>query len=119
MLPLFNFNSCFHLVVDVLVEMNKLNKKNQFDMVSISTIGCTFDASISILKIRFLCNFNLKFCQLTKYLGPFSFGRWVDDALRWRATNDLEGPYHPMHHGSTFYAKDSLKKCMSMGANYV
>jgi len=49
MLPLFNFNSCFHLVVDVLVELNKLNKKNQFDMVSISIVGCTFDASISIL----------------------------------------------------------------------
>jgi hypothetical protein len=56
---------------------------------------------------------------LTKHLGPFLFGRWVDDALRWKATNGLEGPYHPMHHGSTFYAKDSLEKCMSMGANYV
>lgn len=119
MLPLFNFNSCFHLVVDVLVELNKLNKKIQFDMVSISTIGCTFNASISILKICFLCNFNLFFCQLIKHLGPFLFGRWVDAALRWRAPNGLEGLYHPMHHGSTFYAKDSLEKCMNMGANYV
>jgi hypothetical protein len=55
---------------------------------------------------------------LTKHLGPFSFGRWVDDALRWKATNGLEGPYHPMHHGSTFYAR-AFKECMSMEANYV
>jgi len=56
---------------------------------------------------------------LAKHSGPFSFVRWVDDALRWKATNGLEGPYHPMHHGNTFYVEDNLKKCMSMDANYV
>jgi hypothetical protein len=42
-----------HLVVDVLVELNKLNEKIQYDMVNISAIGRTVDASISILRNTF------------------------------------------------------------------
>jgi hypothetical protein len=43
-----------HLVVDVLVELNKLNKKIQYDMVNnILAIGCTLDAFISILRDTF------------------------------------------------------------------
>jgi hypothetical protein len=37
-------------VIDVLKELNKLNKKFKFDMVDISAIGSTLDAFISIWK---------------------------------------------------------------------
>jgi hypothetical protein len=42
-----------HLVVDVLVELNKLNEKIMTILVNISAIGCTLDASISILRNTF------------------------------------------------------------------
>jgi hypothetical protein len=40
----------FHLVIDALEELSKLNKKFKFDMVDISTIGSTLNAFISIWK---------------------------------------------------------------------
>jgi hypothetical protein len=59
-----------HLVVEVLVELNKLKEKIQYDLVNISAIGCTLDASISILKDTF-CGLGPNFDKLTKKLGPF------------------------------------------------
>jgi hypothetical protein len=40
----------FHLVIDALEELSKLNKKFKFDMVDIWAIGSTLDAFISIWK---------------------------------------------------------------------
>jgi hypothetical protein len=56
---------------------------------------------------------------LTKHLGPFLSKGWVDGALKWGTTNDLENTYHPMHHGRVFDRNDSLEKCMSMGVDHV
>jgi hypothetical protein len=47
-------------------------------MVDISTIGCTLDASIYILKRHFLCGPNSNFGWWTKHLKPFLSRRWVD-----------------------------------------
>jgi hypothetical protein len=38
----------FHLAIDALEDLSKLNKKFKFDMVDISAIGSTLDAFISI-----------------------------------------------------------------------
>lgn len=88
-------------------------------MVDISTIGCTLDASIYILKMHFLCGPSSSFGWWTKHLGPFLSRGWVDGTWRWLATNGFEGTYHPMHHGRIFHVDDSLEKCMNMQANYV
>ncbi len=47
-------------------------------MVDISTIGCTFDASNSILRTHFLCGLSSNFGRLTKHLRPFLSKGWVD-----------------------------------------
>ncbi len=52
------------------MELNKLKEKIQYDLVNISAIGCTLDASISILKDTF-CGLGPNFDKLTKKLGPF------------------------------------------------
>jgi hypothetical protein len=66
-------------MIDILMELNKLNKKIQFNMVDISTIECTLDASISTFVVwpQFKC------WSVTKHLGPFLSKRWVDGVLRW------------------------------------
>ncbi len=76
----FQYQFMLHLVVDVLVELNKLKKKIQYDMADISTIGCTLNASISFLKRHFLCSPNPNFGQSTKHLKPFLSNGWVDGA---------------------------------------
>ena len=60
-----------HLVVNVLVELNKLNQNCQYDLVDISTIKFTLDSTISILMRHFLCGYVPSFGRLTKNLGPF------------------------------------------------
>ena len=52
---------------------------------------------------------------LIKNLGPFLSQAWVDGALRWRV-NDVEGTYHPMHHGQYLDREDALEDCKTMGA---
>ena len=39
--------------------------------------------------------------------------------LRWRANNDVEGTYHPMHHGHNFYWEDTIEECNMMGSMYM
>jgi hypothetical protein len=43
----------------------------------------------------------------------------VDGVLRWRANVDVEGTYHPMHHGQFFDQEDTLEECKMIGAMYV
>ena len=45
---------CIHLLVDVLIELNKLNRKFQEDHVDITSIGSTLDFSISMFHKWFL-----------------------------------------------------------------
>jgi hypothetical protein len=59
-------------------------------MADISAIGCTLNASISLLKRHFSCSPNPNFGQSTKHLRPFLSNGWVDGALRWGATNGLK-----------------------------
>jgi hypothetical protein len=66
-------------MIDIFMELNKLNQKIQFNMVDISTIECTLDASISTFVVwpQFKC------WSMTKHLGLFLSKGWVDNVLRW------------------------------------
>jgi hypothetical protein len=66
------------------------------------------DSSISIFMRHFLCDHWPNFGGSTNNLGPFLSQAWVDGVLIWRANDDVEGTYHPMHHGQIFYQEDTL-----------
>jgi len=42
---------------------------------------------------HFLCGHGPNFGWLTKILGPFMFGAWVDGALRWRTNDEITCTY--------------------------
>jgi len=52
-------------------------------MANISAIGCTLDASISILRTHFFCGPNSNFGRLTKHLKPFLSKGWANGVLKW------------------------------------
>jgi hypothetical protein len=75
----FNFNSCFHLVVNILAQLNIFNQNFQNDIVDISTIEFTLDASISILAWHFLSKHGPNFGRFTKNFVSGCLSRaWVD-----------------------------------------
>ena len=106
------------VLVNVLAVLNKLNWKNQHDLVDISTIGSTFDLSFFILHRHFLCGYGCDYGRWPRTWVHYCQS-WVDGALRWRANDDVEGTYHPMHHRWIFDWKDGLDECKMMGAMYV
>ena len=114
----FLFQFMFYLMGNVLAEVDKLKQKIQYDLVEFSPSRLTLVSSISILKSHFLCGQRPNHGRLTKDLGPFSSQAWVDGVLRWGA-NDVEGTYHPMHHGQIFDWEDTLEECKMIGAIYV
>lgn len=68
----FQVQFWLHLLADVLLELNKLNKKIQEENVEITTIGSFLDVTLSVLKRRFL-------------RGHLEFGvggRYIDQLLR-------------------------------------
>ena len=56
------------------------------------------------------------FAQWTKNLGSFLSQAWVDDVLRWKANDDVEGTYHPMHHKRILYEENTLEECKMVRA---
>jgi hypothetical protein len=77
-------------------------------MVDISTIGCTLNASISILRTHFLCGPSSNFGQLTKHLRSFLSKGWVESVLKWGATNGCKNTYHP-----TVHCWGTQKECLT------
>jgi hypothetical protein len=49
---IFQIQFCIHLLVDVLIELNKLNQKFQEDHVDITSIGTTLDVTINMVFSR-------------------------------------------------------------------
>jgi hypothetical protein len=43
------------MLVDVLCELNKSNKKFQYDLVDITSIGSGLEVCVSVLRRLFLC----------------------------------------------------------------
>ena len=62
------FQLFIHLLVDVLLELNKLNRKFQFDLVDITSIASTIDVTINLLRRNYL---GVSFGTTTKHLGIF------------------------------------------------
>jgi hypothetical protein len=56
------------LLVDVLIEFNKLNQKFQVDIVDITSIASTIDVTINLLRKHYL---DVSFGTTTKHLGIF------------------------------------------------
>ena len=59
----------------------------------------------------FLCGHGPNCRQSTKNSNPLFTQAWVDGVLRWRANDDIEGTYHPMHHKQNFDRKNTLVEC--------
>jgi len=51
---IYSIKFCFHMLADVLVELNKLNKTFQVENVDITTIGLALEVTISTLSRWFL-----------------------------------------------------------------
>ena len=51
---IFQVKFCIHLLVDMLIELNKLNQKFQRGHVYNTSIGTTLDVTIIMLRKRFL-----------------------------------------------------------------
>ena len=88
-------------------------------MVDILAIRPTLNSPDAILKRHFLCGHGPNFGRPIKNLGLFLSRAWVDGVLRWRANDDVEGTYHPMHHRQIFDKDDTLEEYKKMGAVYV
>ena len=59
------------MLVDVLCELNKLNKKFQYDLVDITSIGLGLEVCVSVLRRLFLCGTWPTFGRDAKNLGNF------------------------------------------------
>ena len=59
------------MLVDVLCKLNKLNKKFQYDLVDITSIGSGLEVCVSILRRLFLCGTGPTFGRVAKNLGNF------------------------------------------------
>ena len=67
----FQFQFLLHMLVDVLCELNKLNKKFQYDLVDIISIGSWLEVCMWILRRLFLCDTWPTFGRVAKNLGKF------------------------------------------------
>ena len=51
---IFQVQFCIHLLADVIIELNMLNRKFQEDHIDITSIGTTLDVTISMFRKWFL-----------------------------------------------------------------
>ena len=62
------FQFFMHLIANILVELNKLNRKFQCDHVDITSIASIVDVTITLLRRQYLIG---EFGRTSKYLGKF------------------------------------------------
>ena len=67
----FQFQFLLHLLVDVLVELNKLNKIFKVDHVDVTQIDANLNICITILRWRFITIGGAAFGRGSKFLWPF------------------------------------------------
>jgi hypothetical protein len=58
---IFSVQFCLNMLVDVLMELNNLNKKFQEDNVDVTSLGITIDHALNTLK-RYFCRTRF-FCR--------------------------------------------------------
>ncbi|KAG0618977.1 hypothetical protein M758_4G106200, partial [Ceratodon purpureus] len=114
----FQFQFLLRLLVDILTELNKLNKLFQSDHVDITQIGGHLNICINILSRHFLAARGAAFGRGSKALWPF---------LETCATSmEMEYPVadggmrtYPMHLESVTGRAGTIEECRLIGAEYV
>ena len=67
----FQFQFLLHLLVDVLTELNKLNKIFQADHIDVTQIGANLNICITMLRRKFISVGGAAFGRDSKFLWPF------------------------------------------------
>jgi hypothetical protein len=106
-----------HLLADILVELNKLNKKFQYDHVDITSIASSIDVTISLLRRQYL---GINFGRTSRFLGKFLREAVPTGQITYIDRYGVE-KVHTFHYGSMpgCQVEGSLEQCMMLGAQYV
>lgn len=114
----FQFQFLLYLLVDVLCELNKLNKKFQYDLVDITAIGSSLEICTSVLRRHFLCGLGPNFARLSKHLGKFLRESTPHMRLVFVQEDGTEMLY-PLHNEPICQRPGSLEECKLIAAEYV
>ena len=122
---IFSVQFCLNMLADVLIELNKLNRKFQEDNIDVTTLGITIDHTLNTLK-RYFCRPD-SFADGATYLSKFL----EDSRDGFLESIDKEGITHrhdllyipiPDEHMSQPMATridGSLDSCIQLTRNYV
>ena len=111
------FQFFIHLIADILVEFNKLNKKFQCDHVDITSIPSIVDFTITLLRRQYLTG---EFGRISKYLGKF-----LPNVVPTRQVLYIDrygvDKVHNLHYESILRCnvEGTLEQCKVLGASYV
>ncbi|KAG0593808.1 hypothetical protein M758_UG021100 [Ceratodon purpureus] len=112
-----HFQFFIHLLADVLLELNKLNRKFQFDLVDMTSIASTVDVTINLLRRHYL---GVSFGTGTKHLGNF-LRNVVPRAEILYVDRFGCKKEHTLHYGSMpgCHVGGLLEDCIALGRQYV
>ena len=111
------FQFFINLLADVLNELNKLNRKFQFDIVDITSIASTIDVTINLLRRHYL---GVGFGTTTKHLGLFLRNVVPKGEILYVDKFGCE-KVHTLHYDSMPECDvgGSLEDCITLGRLYV
>jgi hypothetical protein len=111
------FQFFVHLLADILIELNKLNKKFQYDHDDITSIASSIDVTISLLRRQYL---GVNFGRTSRFLGKFLREAVPTGQITYIDRYGME-KVHTLHYGSMpeCQVEGSLEQCMMLGAQYV
>ena len=106
-----------HLIADILVELNKLNRKFQCDHVDITSRASTMDVTITLLRRQYLIE---EFGRTSKYLGKFLQDVVPIEQVLYIDRYRVE-KVHNLHYESMSgcNVEGTLEQCKILGASYV
>ena len=111
------FQFFVHLIADILVELNKLNRKFQCDHVDITSIASTVDVTITLLGRQYLIG---EFGRTSKYFGKFLQDVVPTGQVLYIDRYGVE-KVHNLHYESMHgcNVEGTLEQCKILGASYV
>ena len=111
------FQFFVHLIPDVLVELNKLNRKFQCDHVDITSIASTVDVIITLLRRQYLIG---EFRRTSKYLGKFLQDVVPTGQVLYIDRYGVEKVHNLRYESMLGYnVEGTLEQCKILGASYV
>ena len=122
---IFSVQICLNMIVDVLMELNKLNKKFQEDNVDVTSHGIAIDHTLNTLKRNF-CRSN-SFAEGTIHLSKFlkdSTNGFLQNVEKEETTHKHDLLYIPIHDEEMSQPMvtsidGSLEICKWLTRNYV